>query len=162
MDPAVLSAASALLGSLIGGISTLTASRITQREQFRAERLNQQAAKREALYAEFIIEASKRRLDAWSHNAETPDVLGGLYSLLERMRLTSSDGVIAAGEQVIRDIIDVYSAPDRSFAELRQSIENNPHFVPESDPLTNFSKACRAELACLETLVRPGTQNRAN
>ena len=45
--------------------------------------------KREALYAEFIKEASKRRAEAWSHQAESPEVIAGLYSGVERMRLFS-------------------------------------------------------------------------
>src|SRR5208337_1905176 len=66
MDVSLLPAISALAGSLIGGLSTLTASLITQRRQFRAQALIQEATKRESLYAEFIKEASKRRAEAWS------------------------------------------------------------------------------------------------
>jgi len=54
MDVSILPAASALAGSLIGGLSTLTAALLTQRRQFRAQALIQEATKREALYAEFI------------------------------------------------------------------------------------------------------------
>ena len=86
MDVAVLPAVSALAGSLIGGLSTLTPSLITQRRQFRAQALIQEATKREALYAEFI-EASRRRAEAWGHQAESPEVIAGLYSGVERMRL---------------------------------------------------------------------------
>jgi citrate synthase len=57
MDPAILSATSALAGSLIGGASSLVASWITQREQLRSQMFLQQAVKREALYTEFIVEA---------------------------------------------------------------------------------------------------------
>ena len=64
MDTAILSAASALAGSLIGGATTLIASWLTQRGQLRAQALMREAMKRETLYAEFIIEASKRRADA--------------------------------------------------------------------------------------------------
>src|SRR5215470_7905526 len=101
MDTAILSAASALAGSLIGGISTLTASWLTQRGQLRAQALIHESAKREALYAEFITEASKRRADAWSHHAENPDVVAGLYSAVERMRLSSSDEVVQLARQVM-------------------------------------------------------------
>ena len=71
MDTAILSAASALAGSLIGGVSTLIASWLTQRGQLRAQALIHEAVKRETLYSEFISEASKRRADAWSHHAGT-------------------------------------------------------------------------------------------
>ncbi len=65
MDPAILSAASALARLVFGGVSTLTASWFTQRGQLRAQMLVQAAVRRETLYAEFIIEASKRFTEAW-------------------------------------------------------------------------------------------------
>src|SRR5215468_1570279 len=105
MDTAILSAASALAGSLIGGIATLTASWLTQRGQFRAQALIRESVKREALYAEFIAEASKRRAEAWSRHAESPDVIAGLYSAVERMRLSSSDEVIGLALQVLLSVM---------------------------------------------------------
>jgi hypothetical protein len=96
MDPAILTATAALFGSLVGGVSTFVAHWLTQRVQLRAQNLMKRHAEREALYAEFIVEASKRFADAWSHHAESPEVVAGLYSAIERMRLTSSDPVIVA------------------------------------------------------------------
>jgi hypothetical protein len=145
MDTAILSAASALAGSLIGGISTLAASWLTQRGQLRAQALFHESAKRESLYAEFISEASKRRADAWSHHAESPDVIAGLYSAVERMRLSSSDEVIRLAGQVVLHVADAYAAPDRTFDELRQSVATEAG----RDPLRNFSEACRHELRSL-------------
>ena len=104
MDPAILPATSALIGSLIGGVSTFAASWLTQRRQLRIQLLLQEAAKRETLYAEFIIEASKRLTEAWGKRAEGPDVLAGLYAVMERMRLISSSPVLHAAEQVIRKV----------------------------------------------------------
>ena len=72
MDNAILSAASALIGSLIGGMSTLAASWLSLRGRLRAQALVQEAAKREALYAEFIIEASRRLSEAWSVSGREP------------------------------------------------------------------------------------------
>jgi hypothetical protein len=54
IDVAILPAVAALAGSLIGGLSTLTASLITQQRQIRGQTLIQESMKREALYAEFI------------------------------------------------------------------------------------------------------------
>ncbi len=154
MDTAFLSAASALTGSLIGGISTLIASWLTQRGQLRTQALMREATKRETLYAEFIIDASKCRADAWSHHAETPELLAGLYSAVERMRLTSSDEVRQLAEKVVLHVIEAYAAPDRSFDELRQHVGR----VASSDPLKDFSEACRRELQALHdaTIRRHG------
>jgi hypothetical protein len=62
--------------------------------QIRAQVLMKGHSDRVALYAEFIVEASKRFADAWGRHAESPEVVAGLYSAIERMRLTSSDTVI--------------------------------------------------------------------
>ena len=145
MDVSMLPAISALAGSLIGGLSTFTASLITQRRQFRAQALIQEATKREALYAEFIKEASKRRAEAWSRQAETPEVIAGLYSGVERMRLWSSSEVIRKAEHVIRHVIDAYASPDRTFDELRQNMDA----AVSHDPIKAFSEACRLELQAL-------------
>ena len=146
MDTAILSATSALIGSLIGGMSTLAASWLTLRGRVRAQALVQEAAKREVLYAEFIIEASRRLTEAWSHHAESPEVVAGLYSAHQRMRLTSSDEVIRVADYVIRLVIQAYAAPDKTFDELRQHIAANDE---QWDPLRGFAEACRAELRTL-------------
>lgn len=146
MDNAILSATSALIGSLIGGMSTLAASWLSLRGRVRAQALVQEAAKREALYAEFIIEASRRLSEAWSHHAESPEVLAGLYSAHQRMRLTSSDEVIRLADYVIRLVIQAYAAPDKTFDELRQHIAASDE---QWDPLRGFAEACRAELRAL-------------
>jgi hypothetical protein len=148
MDAAILSAASALIGSLIGGMSTLAASWLSLRERLRAQELVQEAAKREVLYAEFIIEASRRLSEAWSHQAESPEVLAGLYSAHQRMRLTSSDEVIRVADHVIRHVVHAYAAPDKTFDELRQHIAGSGE---QWDALRGFAEACRAELRALRT-----------
>jgi hypothetical protein len=145
MDPAILSAASALTGSLIGGVSTLTASWLSQRGQFRAQALVHEAVKRETLYAEFIIEASKRLTEAWSRQAESPEVIAGLYSALDRMRLTSSTEVIRVAEQVVRQVLEAYAEANKSFDELRELVRKEDEF----DPLRDFAEACRTELRAL-------------
>jgi len=145
MDTAILSAISALAGSLIGGISTLTASWLTQRGQLRAQALIHESVKREALYAEFISEASKRRAEAWSRHAENPEVIAGLYSAVAQMRLSSSDEVIRLAHQVVLHVMEAYAAPDKTFDELRQNVES----APDRDPLREFSEACREELRAL-------------
>src|SRR5947209_9905021 len=145
MDPAILSATAGLIGSLVGGVSTFAASWLTQRGQLRVQTLIQQAVKREALYAEFIVEASKRLAEAWSHHAETPEVVAGLYSAVERMRLMSSSEVVSAAEQVIRHVLDAYAAPDLTFEDLRRSMRSEEF----KDRLRDFAEACRIELYAL-------------
>ena len=146
MDPAILSALSGLVGSLIGGVSTFAASWHTQRRQLRIQMLVQEATKREILYAEFIKEASKRLTDAWDHHAKGPEVLAGVYACMERMRLISSTAVVSAAERVIRKIVEAYADPNRSFDEIRKHLEVRSN----AEPLKDFTEACKLELdACV-------------
>src|SRR5262249_44283830 len=54
VDPAILSAMSALVGALIGGTASLVAAIYTQRFQNRLQRVAREATKREQVYADFI------------------------------------------------------------------------------------------------------------
>ena len=74
MDAAVLSATSALAGSLIGAASSVVTTWLTQRGQARAQTRSQQMAKRELLYTEFIDEVAARLTDGLSRNAESLEV----------------------------------------------------------------------------------------
>jgi hypothetical protein len=144
MDPAIISALSALIGSLIGGVSTFAASWLTQHRQLRIQLLLQEAAKREKLYADFIIEASKRLTEAWGKQAEGPDVLAGLYAAMERIRLISSGPVLQAAEQVIRKVVGAYADPNKTFDDMRKHLKGTGHHW--DNPLEDFTEACRGEL----------------
>jgi len=142
MDSAIISATSGLVGSLVGGVSTFAASWLSTRNQYRAQTLVQQAVRREALYAEFVTEAAGRLAEAWSHEAGSPEVIARLWSSVARMRLTSSDTVVTAAEEIIRQVIEAYAAPNQTFNDLRQRAQAREF----RDPLRDFSEACRAEL----------------
>ena len=146
MDPAILSAASGLIGLLIGAVSFLATTWLAQRGQLRAQTLVQEAAKREALYAEFIVEASKRLADASSHQAEGPEVIAGLYAVVERMRLMSSREVIRTAEEVIRLVVETYASPNVTFDQVREHIQGSDFRDPMME---NFSNACAMELRAL-------------
>ena len=107
MEQSIISATAGLAGSLLGGMSTFAASWLTTRAQHRTQTTVQQAARRESLYAEFINHASRHLVKAWGHQLQRPQGLVGLYSLLERIRLTSSDTVIAAAERVVHEITEM-------------------------------------------------------
>jgi hypothetical protein len=145
MDTAILSATAALVGSLVGGVSTFAASWLTHRVQLHHQGRMRRYAEHEALYAEFIVEASKRIADAWSHHAQSPEVVAGLFSAIERMRLSSSDEVIVAAERVMRNVLEAYAQPDKSFDDLRRSVHD--HQFPNR--LRDFSDACKNELRAL-------------
>src|SRR5476649_759409 len=86
--PAFLSPVSALLGALVGGGTSLVAAIYTQRSQNRLQRIAAEIAKRETVYADFVMRASHLLLNA---RIQDEFALGGdeqrLVGLVNRMRL---------------------------------------------------------------------------
>ena len=144
IDPAFLSAISALVGALMGGGASLTAAIYTQRYQDRLQRIARETAKREAVYADFIMNASKLLLDAYVHDGIT---LSGdeqhLVGLANRMRLFAPPNIIEEAEGVIGKLIEISLEPSMDLRKLAMSeLAKNA----ESDLLLPFSLACRADL----------------
>jgi hypothetical protein len=144
MDTAILSASAGLIGSLIGGVSTFAASWITQHKLLGTQMRMHHAERRQKLYSEFTIEASRCLAEAWSQQAEGPEVISNLYSAVERMRLVSSSRVVQSAEKVMRGVIAAYAEPNRTFDELRQRVQERSE---EYDQLREFTEACRQELS---------------
>lgn len=140
MNPAYLSAFSALAGSVIGGLTTLAASWLTQRVQVRAQRLAHDVSRREELYKDFVEEASKSYADALEHTEIDAANIVRLYAIVSRMRVLSSQRVVEHAEMVMRMIMEAYRAPNRTIREAADTLETGG-----LDPLRNFSEACREE-----------------
>jgi len=145
MDPAILSATAAVLGSLTGGSASVTAAWLTQRTQGRRQAVQVETRKREGLYADFITECSKLVLDALDHRLERPETLLQAYSLVNRIRLTSGDAVLREAEAAMREILATYRAPNLPIEEFHEMSMSHAH-----DPLKAFSEACRDELKSLQ------------
>jgi hypothetical protein len=145
MDSAYVPTLAAFGSSAVGGLTSLAATWLTQRRKDSARRLTQEKTRRQKLYKQFIDEASKLYADALVHDKSEVSALVGMYALIGRMRILSSDAVIAKAEAVARMIIDTYFSPNKTFPELRQLMDNHP-----MDPLREFSEVCREELAALK------------
>jgi hypothetical protein len=144
IDPAILSPVSALLGALIGGGASLCAAIYTQRSHDRLQRIAGEVAKREAVYADFVMSASNMLLHAFTHDDFSP---GGdeqhLIGLLNRMRLFAPANVVSGAEAVLRAIVQVALKPSVELRELaKEALSSSP--IP--DPLLAFSEICRADL----------------
>lgn len=144
IDPAFVSAISALVGALMGGSASLAAAIYTQRYQNRLQRIARETAKREQVYADFIMDASKLLLNAYVHDGV---ILGGdeqhLIGLANRMRLFAPSVIINEAEAVIRGIVEISLEPSvdlRKLATAELSKNRN------SDLLFPFSQACRSDL----------------
>ena len=142
MDSSLITALSVVLGALVGGTSSIVTALFTQRAQSRRESVKVEIQRRELVYTEFINECSKLLNDALERSLESPAAFVQVYALLNRIRLTSSDAVVAAAEQLIKNIIDQYFQPKVSIEELRKMA------APGSgaDPIQQFSETCRHEL----------------
>jgi len=144
MDPAVISALSAVFGSVVGGSASIATAWFSQTTQARRESVRNEIQKREGLYGEFISECSKLVIDALDHTLSKPEVLVNVYALENRMRLTSSNAVVDAARAVIQRIVELYFGPNKTIDELR-TLDLSSY----DDPLKVFSDACRNELSAL-------------
>jgi hypothetical protein len=147
MDSSYLPAVAALAGSAIGGLTSFASAWLTQHRQDRAKLLSQDKTRRQALYRQFIDEASKLYADALVHNEAEVSALVGVYALVSRMRVLSNSAVVEKAEAVVRMVVDTYFEPNKTFPELRNLL--NTHAI---DPLRVFSEECRAELQGLKDL----------
>lgn len=141
MDAAYVSALAALAGSAIGALTSLVTTWLAQHSQARAALRAQDRARREALYGDFIREASKLFVDAFEHELDDPAKMLHLYAMVSTIRLFGQAQTVAEAEQVMNRIGATYFAPNkelRLFADIARG--------SELDPLYAFSEACRREL----------------
>jgi hypothetical protein len=141
IDSAYVSALAALAGSLVGGLTSVTGSWISQYVQLRARQQMEHFKRREELYKQFIEEASRLYTDAFEHNEAQVSNLIGLYALISMMRVVSSPAIVAHAAKVVRVIVDTYLAPNRTFRDVKEFLDDD-----QMDPLRDFSRACREEL----------------
>jgi hypothetical protein len=111
MEASIISALAALTGTAIGGLTTVAANWLNQRNQLRAQWLQHEKNRRQILYRDFIAEASKSYIDALQHNEADISTLVGLYAKLGRMRVLSSKPVVHHAEDIARKILDTYLEP---------------------------------------------------
>lgn len=141
MDPALVTAMAAGVGSLVGAAASITAAWLTQRNQTIREYTVWKLRERESLYGEFLTEASRLTVDALVHSLERPETLVTLYGILGRIRLLSGEEVLSHAEDCCRRIADLYLKPNMTPEQVVASFESH-----KLDLLKDFSTACREEL----------------
>jgi hypothetical protein len=146
MDLSSVSAGAGLVGATIGGAMSFLGSWIVHQRQIRAQWLGQDRLRRQNLYKEFIQEASKCYVHALQNEKPNVPSLVVLYGKISRMRVISSPQVLAAAEQVLRRIVDVYFKPPIVFSctQLQSMLQDG-----SVDVLRDFSQFCRAEFDML-------------
>ena len=143
MDTGFISAVAALAGAAIGGTMSFLGSWVVQRRKVRADWLMQDRSRRQELYKEFIEEAAKCYVDAVQQIKPDIASLVVLYAKMSRMRIISSPPVLAAGEEVLKKIVETYSQPQ--IALTAESIRTTLEEGRAIDVLKEFGNACREE-----------------
>jgi hypothetical protein len=146
MDPAIVSAMAAVLGSLVGGTATIATAWVTQRTLSKRELIQAEIRRRETLYGDFIRECTKLIIDSYVHTLERPETMLSAFELLNRVRISASDAVLAEAEHIVRLITEQYFAPNLSLDELRALTQSW-----RADPLKAFGDACRVELSSMRS-----------
>jgi hypothetical protein len=144
IDPAHLSAVSALIGALIGGSASQTAAVYTQRRQDCLQRIARETTKRETVYADFIMTASKLLLEADVNVGLGLDVdEQRLICLANRMRLFVPRSVIEQAPTVIEAVVGISRQPGLDLQKLTaEEVAKRRH----SDPLLHSNLASLGRL----------------
>ena len=144
IEPALVGPVSVFLGALVGGGALLLGAIYTQRSQDRVQRVASEIAKRETVYADFVMSASNLLLNAYTHDEIA---LSGdeqrMIGLINRMRLFAPTDVVDGAEAVLRAIVEISLKPS---IELRQLAKEALSKSLDPDPLLVFSSICRADL----------------
>jgi len=141
VDSNLITAFAGVLGSVSGASAAIATTWISQKSQTVRERAKWETRKRETLYGDFITEASHLMADAFDHSLDKPETLVKLYANLGRIRLVSSDAVLAAAEACCDRILKLFSEPNRTMAEISTTLHGG-----EFEEFRHFSDACRSEL----------------
>ena len=141
-DAAYLPALSALAGSMVGGLTSGLTTWLSLRNQARAGQLAHDLSRRDDLFKDFIVAASKAYGDAMLSNEPQMQDLVALYAMISRMRVLSSARTVAGAQKVVEATVDTYFAPNKTIRELRELIRSGGGI----DPLKDFSEAAREEL----------------
>ena len=140
MNPAYISALSALFGSMIGAFASLATTWLTQRHQDETRRRAQQNVRRERVFVEFIDLSSKAFVDALQQTSiGDAKCVMSLYATMGKLRLFASNRTIEAAERVMDRIIETYYSP-------KIDTQARPELDRKSDVLREFAECCRAEL----------------
>ena len=143
-DGPVLVALAALAGSLVGACSSVVATFLGQRLQARWTQLRAELEERERLYGSFAEEAVQLFVDAIERSQADPGKIMRLYTKVARIRLRSTEQVLHAAENVVKQLLDAYELPPENAAVVLTRYANGERTL---DPLREFTEACRLERA---------------
>jgi hypothetical protein len=142
MNVMSISALAALVGSIVGGLTSGATTWMNLRNQARATRRAHRVSRQEDLFRDFICAASKTYAEAIQSNEPQVQELVALYGMISRMRVGSSAKTVACAENVLDVTIKTYYSPNKNFADIHAFIMSGEGM----DPLKEFVEAAREEL----------------
>ena len=142
MDIAYISALAALAGSVVGGLTSGLTTWLSQRAQVKAAQLAHEMSRRDDLYKDFIVAASRAYGDALLSNEPQIQEILAVYAMISRMRLMSLPRTVACAEKVMDTTMTTYFGPNKTIRELHDLTKSGVGI----DPLKEFSEAAREEL----------------
>ena len=144
VDTSIIVALAALAGSAVGACASVVTTFFGQRLQARWSRLAAELNEQEELYRRFVEEAVPLFIDALQQTAVDPAKIMPLFSILGCIRLTSSNEVLRAAEEVGKRLLEAYAKPPQDPVKVLEEFFKNPESL---DPLLDFTVVCRRERA---------------
>jgi hypothetical protein len=135
-----------LVGALIGGGASLAVAAYTQRHQERLQRIAHEITKREAVYADFMMNASNLLLHGYlleQDKLALGEAEQRVIGLINRMRLFAAPEVVREAEAVLKAIIEISLGPGMTLGQLARSALSH---TPDPDPFIRFCQVCRTDL----------------
>jgi hypothetical protein len=142
MDIAYISALSALGGSVIGGLTSGVTSWLGVKSQVTAGERAHDRGRREELYKDFIVAASRAYGNALVGNDPPVQEVVELHAMTSRMRVVSSPKIIECAERIVRLTVDTYFEPNKTMRQMHDMMKAGTAI----DPLREFSETAREEL----------------
>jgi hypothetical protein len=87
-------------------------------------------------------------MDSFVHTLDKPETVLPVYELINRIRLSASEAVLAQAEDVMRRITEQYFSTNLSVEDMGALVR-----AGSADPLKSFGEACRVELQSMRATV---------
>jgi hypothetical protein len=146
MDTAYISALAALAGSVVGGFTSGITNWMSYRAPAQSKRLAFDLSRRQDLFRDFIVAASKLYAEALVTSEPPLAEVIDIYAMVSRMRVLCLPRTVACAEKIMIITLDTFYAPNKTLRDVNEVMKSGSGI----DPLKEFSEAAREELQSFE------------
>ena len=111
MAPEITTTIAALGGTLVGGLINYLSSRSVKNQEWRLSLAKDQAASRQKLYSEFLVEAQRLVIQAHEEKISSLSDLNALNGKFAEVSLVAPDSVVEAAKKLTDAAITSHSVP---------------------------------------------------